>query len=130
MDDLPPHRPPRGEPMRCPVDGTRLVELDRNDVLIDACPECRGVWLDRGELDRILERDRRASVADPEEDFYAEMGGGKKPGGAVSAKGTEDLAKLAKAGLEAYAKAKGQGSHGSYGHKKKKKSVLGELFDF
>ena len=44
-------------------------------MLIDACPECRGVWLDRGELDRILERDRRSLVADPDEDFYAEMGG-------------------------------------------------------
>jgi uncharacterized protein len=119
--------------MRCPVDGTRLVELDRNDVLIDACPECRGVWLDRGELDRILERDRRASVADPEEDFYAEMGGAKErgKGGAVAApRNADELAKLAKAGLEAYAKAKGSGSHGSSYGKKRKKSVLGELFDF
>ena len=76
MADLPPHRPPRGEPLRCPLDGSRLVEIERNDVLIDACPECRGVWLDRGELDRILERDRRSLVqGDPDEDFLAEMSG-------------------------------------------------------
>ena len=42
--------------MRCPLDGGRLVEIDRAGVLIDACPDCRGIWLDRGELDKILER--------------------------------------------------------------------------
>jgi uncharacterized protein len=45
-----------GEPMRCPTCGSRLVEVDRTGVLIDACPSCRGVWLDRGELDKIVER--------------------------------------------------------------------------
>jgi Zn-finger nucleic acid-binding protein len=63
--------------MRCPACGTRLVELERSEVLIDACPECRGVWLDRGELDRILDRERRAAagVADDDEDFFQEMEG-------------------------------------------------------
>jgi Zn-finger nucleic acid-binding protein len=62
--------------MRCPNCDSRLVELDRSEILIDACPECRGVWLDRGELDRILERERRALVhGDPDEDFFAEMSG-------------------------------------------------------
>lgn len=42
--------------MQCPIDGTRLVMADRNGVEIDYCPECRGVWLDRGELDKIIER--------------------------------------------------------------------------
>jgi len=72
-----PIRPARGEPLRCPSCGTRLVELERSDVLIDACPECRGVWLDRGELDRILDRERRASagVRDDDEDFFEEMEG-------------------------------------------------------
>ncbi|MEM9523656.1 MAG: zf-TFIIB domain-containing protein [Pseudomonadota bacterium] len=42
--------------MRCPIDGTQLVMADRNGVEIDYCPECRGVWLDRGELDKIIER--------------------------------------------------------------------------
>jgi hypothetical protein len=78
----PDHAPIRsrsGEPMRCPSCGTRLVELERSEVLIDACPECRGVWLDRGELDRILDRERRAAagVVDDDEDFFEEMEGRK-----------------------------------------------------
>lgn len=42
--------------MQCPVDGETLVISDRSGVEIDYCPKCRGVWLDRGELDKILER--------------------------------------------------------------------------
>lgn len=42
--------------MQCPIDGTQLVMTDRNGVEIDYCPQCRGVWLDRGELDKIIER--------------------------------------------------------------------------
>lgn len=61
--------------MRCPNDGTRLVELDRADVLVDACPSCRGVWLDRGELDKILVKERQLSSSDPDEDFFREMSG-------------------------------------------------------
>ncbi|MEL6913718.1 MAG: zf-TFIIB domain-containing protein [Pseudomonadota bacterium] len=41
--------------MQCPVDGTTLVMTDRSGVEIDYCPRCRGVWLDRGELDKIIE---------------------------------------------------------------------------
>ncbi len=64
------------EPLRCPNDGSRLVEMERADVLIDACPECRGVWLDRGELDKILVKERQlASGLAADDDFYAEMGG-------------------------------------------------------
>ena len=42
--------------MKCPVDNETLVMADRGGVEIDYCPKCRGVWLDRGELDKILER--------------------------------------------------------------------------
>lgn len=42
--------------MQCPIDGTQLVMSDRSGVEIDYCPQCRGVWLDRGELDKIIER--------------------------------------------------------------------------
>ena len=49
--------------MKCPIDGTQLVMTDRNGVEIDYCPQCRGVWLDRGELDKII--DRSASEAAP-----------------------------------------------------------------
>ncbi len=42
--------------MKCPNCNVNLVISDRNNVEIDYCPECRGVWLDRGELDKIIER--------------------------------------------------------------------------
>ncbi len=42
--------------MQCPVDGADLVMSERSGVEIDYCPKCRGVWLDRGELDKIIER--------------------------------------------------------------------------
>ena len=43
-------------PMTCPVDGATLVMSERSGIEIDYCPSCRGVWLDRGELDKIIER--------------------------------------------------------------------------
>lgn len=43
--------------MKCPVCTTvNLVMTERQGVEIDYCPECRGVWLDRGELDKVIER--------------------------------------------------------------------------
>jgi len=43
--------------MKCPnCKDINLVMTDRNGIEIDYCPECRGVWLDRGELDKIIER--------------------------------------------------------------------------
>lgn len=42
--------------MRCPTDETTLVMSERSGIEIDYCPTCRGVWLDRGELDKIIER--------------------------------------------------------------------------
>ena len=42
--------------MNCPIDGTELEITDRQGIEIDYCPQCRGVWLDRGELDKIIER--------------------------------------------------------------------------
>jgi uncharacterized protein len=50
-------------PMRCPVDNETLVMADRNGVEIDYCPKCRGVWLDRGELDKIIERGMGGAAA-------------------------------------------------------------------
>ena len=43
--------------MQCPVDGETLLLSERQGVEIDYCPKCRGVWLDRGELDKLLQRD-------------------------------------------------------------------------
>lgn len=49
-------------PMACPVDGATLVMSERSGIEIDYCPTCRGVWLDRGELDKIVERAAADSV--------------------------------------------------------------------
>ena len=51
--------------MQCPIDGTELVMTDRNGVEIDYCPKCRGVWLDRGELDKIIERSAAQMAPEP-----------------------------------------------------------------
>ncbi|TXI86964.1 MAG: hypothetical protein E6Q37_03000 [Crocinitomicaceae bacterium] len=42
--------------MKCPNCQVNLVMSERSGIEIDYCPECRGVWLDRGELDKIIER--------------------------------------------------------------------------
>jgi len=42
--------------MQCPLDGTELKIAFREGIEIDCCPRCRGVWLDRGELDKIIEQ--------------------------------------------------------------------------
>ena len=54
--------------MDCPLDGTTLVMSDRQGVEIDYCPKCRGVWLDRGELDKILERSATEFVSRDDDD--------------------------------------------------------------
>ena len=52
--------------MLCPNDGATLLMTDRQGVEIDYCPTCRGVWLDRGELDKIVERAaRELAPSDP-----------------------------------------------------------------
>ncbi len=43
--------------MRCPIDEETLVISERQGIEIDYCPKCRGVWLDRGELDKLIERE-------------------------------------------------------------------------
>ena len=50
------------EPMLCPIDRTPLVMSERQTIEIDYCPTCRGVWLDRGELDKIIERSGAGST--------------------------------------------------------------------
>jgi uncharacterized protein len=102
--------------MRCPVDNETLVMADRNGVEIDYCPKCRGVWLDRGELDKIIER-----------------GMGGAPAAPVAAP-----APTAPAGHPVYQAEPQRGGDrrrddddDDYRHKKRRKeSFLGELFDF
>ena len=51
--------------MQCPTDGTVLVMSERSGIEIDYCPTCRGVWLDRGELDKIIDRSLDQAPAAP-----------------------------------------------------------------
>ncbi len=53
--------------MNCPNDGSTLIMSERSGIEIDYCPQCRGVWLDRGELDKIIER----SLTQPQPQGYA-----------------------------------------------------------
>jgi hypothetical protein len=52
---------PKG--MACPIDGNQLVMSERQGIEIDYCPTCRGVWLDRGELDKIVDRSANDAAA-------------------------------------------------------------------
>jgi Zn-finger nucleic acid-binding protein len=52
--------------MLCPVCHVGLAMTDRQGVEIDYCPQCRGVWLDRGELDKIIERSAQATIPPPQ----------------------------------------------------------------
>ena len=67
--------------MQCPNDGTTLQMTDRQGVEIDYCPTCRGIWLDRGELDKILERSRATAdrYDDDDDDYRREPPRGEAP---------------------------------------------------
>ncbi len=59
--------------MKCPVcRDVNLVMTDRQGIEIDYCPECRGVWLDRGELDKIIERSVVQQTPSRDRDVYRE----------------------------------------------------------
>ena len=63
--------------MQCPIDGSTLLLSERQGIEIDYCPQCRGVWLDRGELDKLIDRsddddddrDRRRDVDRRDDDY-------------------------------------------------------------
>lgn len=91
--------------MPCPVCKVPLVMSDRQGVEIDYCPQCRGVWLDRGELDKIIERSSADMAPSP----------------------SPRAPQQPSHGYVQEPQIHGQG----YGHpyKKRKKSFLEELFD-
>lgn len=91
--------------MLCPIDNTDLIMTDRQGVEIDYCPKCRGVWLDRGELDKIIER---AAVQAPVEQSNQEPS--YQP--------------------QQYDKHGRQIGHGGNSNYRRRKSLLGEMFDF
>ncbi|HAZ31534.1 MAG TPA: hypothetical protein DCY61_02355 [Dehalococcoidia bacterium] len=58
--------------MKCPVCDVDLRMAERQGVEIDYCPECRGIWLDRGELDKIIERSLSAPFEERGEELPRE----------------------------------------------------------
>lgn len=95
--------------MKCPIDGAELVMSERQGIEIDYCPSCRGVWLDRGELDKIIERSEGDSPA-----------AGARPA-------PQPQVVYAQQPQQAYR----HHDDDDYKYKKRKhKSLLGELFDF
>ena len=97
--------------MPCPVCKVPLVMSDRQVVEIDYCPQCRGVWLDRGELDKIIERSATAEMqSQPAPAPQAPM----PPQGGFAPQGYP---------------VQHQGYGHGYPHHKRRKSFLEELFD-
>lgn len=58
--------------LMCPNCNASMTEVKRNDVAFDMCPTCRGVWLDRGELEKIVAgaRDERTAFEQDRRQFY------------------------------------------------------------
>lgn len=92
---------------------------DRQGVEIDFCPQCRGVWLDRGELDKIIERTTSAIAPAVPASFPPPLPG--QPSGDYRRRDDFD-------DDDDDYRSRGPG-HGHI-HPKKKKSFLGDLFDF
>lgn len=98
--------------MNCPVCKTAaLVMSDRQGIEIDYCPQCRGVWLDRGELDKIIERS--IPTAPPRTEVRPQA---------------QPYPPQAQPYPPRYEGEYYKEGHGY--HKKKHKSFLGEIFDF
>ena len=54
--------------MKCPSCDETLLMSDKNGIEIDYCPNCRGIWLDRGELDKIIERSGNGDLSQKRSD--------------------------------------------------------------
>ncbi len=93
--------------MNCPNDNTQLLLSERQGVEIDYCPQCRGVWLDRGELDKLIEK---ASVQQPSQEQSRNPQSNTTNGRQYDRDDDDD----------------NQYRGGTH----KRKSMLGELFDF
>ncbi|MFN4002363.1 zf-TFIIB domain-containing protein [Microcella sp.] len=117
--------------MKCPTDDTLLVMSDRSGIEIDYCPQCRGVWLDRGELDKIIERASTAPApaAAPRVELPRETparpAGGYPPGGYAQPGYPQRWGSNSPGSAPRYG--------GGYGHPggsyKRPKNWLSELFD-
>ncbi|MBC7986795.1 MAG: zf-TFIIB domain-containing protein [Sphingomonadaceae bacterium] len=100
--------------MLCPVCKIGLTMSDRQGVEIDFCPQCRGVWLDRGELDKIIERSGAGEF------------GGAAPG-ARSASAVETI-RQPQGGHYGDSEGRYAQGDGQFGQRRKR-SFLSDLFD-
>ena len=103
--------------MKCPHDGATLTMSERGGIEIDYCPECRGVWLDRGELDKIIERSLTQAAP---------------PAAAPAAPTPSSYERERDERRQHYDQRYAQPSSGQYGQpyrKKRKESWLSEIFD-
>jgi Zn-finger nucleic acid-binding protein len=113
----------RRTPMLCPVCKTPLLLSERQGIEIDYCGQCRGIWLDRGELDKILERnaqeDKRPDlrVVEPQRKPYRDESRGHATSGHES-KGYEQK------GYDDYGRKRHDTPH------RRKRSFLSDLLDF
>ncbi len=109
--------------MLCPVCGTGLSMSDRSGVEIDFCPSCRGVWLDRGELDKIIERAAAPSVREADSGQSPDRRGGA--GGLMGM-----AASMLQGHDDRYDRHRSDRHDDLYDKRhKKKKSILSEFFD-
>lgn len=122
--------------LKCPTDDALLVMSDRNGIEIDYCPQCRGVWLDRGELDKIIDRAAVAPAAAPRVELppQAPSAGpavGGYPAGGYPAGGYAQPQRGQRWGSNSPSSAPRYG--GGYGHpgsgQKRPRNWLSELFD-
>ena len=119
--------------MKCPTDNATLVMSERNGIEIDYCPDCRGVWLDRGELDKIIDRASSdvpaAAAAAPAQAAPVQYPAGAQPG--FGQQPYDNRGGYDQRG--GYDNRGGQDSRGGYGQqpyqKKRKENWLSELFD-
>ena len=110
--------------MLCPVCKVGLSMSDRQGVEIDYCPQCRGVWLDRGELDKIIER---ANAAEP--DPRAAQPAPPPPQPQATPWTAPPQAPYPPQGGYPQPHHGYDDRHKHYGYKKRRKSFLEELFD-
>ena len=113
--------------MHCPVcENTRMREVEKDGVMIDICPDCKGVWLDRGELEKLMKEVRE--VRDDFNDWYDNRGN-RDPKYDKDQRYDRDRGQHNDR-PDSYGYGK-SGHHSSYPRKKKKNvlDMFGDLFD-
>jgi Zn-finger nucleic acid-binding protein len=117
--------------MNCPVcDNTRMREVEKDGILIDVCPTCKGVWLDRGELEKLMQEVREVRQ-DYNEWYYGSNNG--QPSSPPQSPSSYQQPSQQPQYQQQPRQQQYDGSH-PHGHPKhkKKKSVMdvfGDLFD-